>query len=116
MGLYMYVSNEDRITKRKVSDEIVNEEFQEALKHDPSLMIEEHKPVFKRKLFSYWAKNREPETTYSIYHETPAWDGSAYQARLQGSGSGTRKVVIAYLHGIINGSVHREMEVGSNSH
>ena len=113
MGLYMYVSNEDRITKRKVSDEIVNEEFQEALKYDPSLMIEEH---FHRIVRGKFKKHIEEKITYSIYHETPASDGSAYQARLQGSGSGDKKVVIAYLHGIINGCVHREMAVGSNSH
>jgi len=114
MGAYIFITTQDRITMRKVSDEYVNEEFQEALKHDPSLMIEEHKPVFKRRLFSYWSKNREPETTYSIYHETHAFDKTPYQARLQGSGSGDKRVVIAYLHGIINGSVHREMNAVSN--
>lgn len=104
MALYMYVSNEDRITKRKVTDPIVNEEFQEALKCDPSLMIEEHphkviKGVFKKRV--------EDKTRYSIYHETPAHDGTAYQARLQSSGCGENQVVIAYLHGIINGSRKR---------
>lgn len=108
----MYVSNEDRITKRKVTDAMVNEEFQEALKYDPSLMIEEHphkiiKGVFKKRV--------EDRTQYSIYHETPAHDGTAYQARLQGSGSGEKKIVIAYLHGIINGVIHRELKTGSNA-
>jgi len=100
MGIYMYVSSEDRITKRKVTDSVVNEEFQEALKCDPSLMIEEHprkvvKGVFKKRV--------EDKTYYSLYHETPAHDGTAYQARLQSSGSGEKNIVIAYLHGIING-------------
>jgi len=107
MGLYIYVSNEDRITKRNISDALVNKEFQVALIHDPSLMIEEHihkivKGVFKKRI--------EDKTTYSVYHETPAHDGSAYQARLQMSGSGDKQIVIAYLHGIINGSVHKTIQ------
>lgn len=110
MGAYIFVTEQDRISKRKVSDEIVNEEFQEALKHDSSLMIEEHKYIIKK-----WVFGREiNKTTYSIYHETPAFDGSAYQARLQGSGSGEKRIVIAYLHGIINCSVHRKMNDVSN--
>jgi hypothetical protein len=36
MGMYMYVSEQDRTTKREVEDNEVNEEFQEALKYDPS--------------------------------------------------------------------------------
>ena len=101
MGLYMYVSEQDRISKRKVSDEAMNELFQDALLHDPSLMIEEHifkvtKGIFKKRI--------EIKTTYSIYHETPAYDGSAYQARLQSSASGEANVVVAYLHGLINGA------------
>jgi hypothetical protein len=106
MGIYMYVSNEDRITKRKVTDAVVNEEFQEALKYDPSLMIEEYTFTKKRKFFSSWFSENVPQTRYSVYHETPAHDGSAYQARLQGSASGDKNIVIAYLHGIINGCVH----------
>jgi hypothetical protein len=50
MGIYMYVTEQDRVTKRKVADKEVNESFQEALKLDRSLMIEEHKG-FKKKLF-----------------------------------------------------------------
>lgn len=107
MGAYMYVLEQDRITKRKVSDEYVNEEFQEALKYDPSLMIEEYKYKPKRSFFSSWFNNDKTETRYTVYHETPAFDGSAYQARLQASASGDKKVVIAYLHGIINGIVHK---------
>lgn len=110
MGAYIFITEQDRVSKRKVSDEIVNEEFQEALKHDHSLMIEEHKYIIKK-----WLFGREiNKTTYSIYHETPAFDGSPCQARFQSSGSGEKHVVIAYLHGIINGSVHREMNVVSN--
>lgn len=115
MGMYMYVSEQDRVTKRKVLDKDVNEEFQEALKHDPSLMIEEYEYVPKRRFFSSWFIDNRPEKWYSVYHETPAADGSAYQARLQSSGSGEKKIVIAYLHGIINGCVHNELKAGSNA-
>lgn len=100
MGIYIFVSDEDRTIKRKVTDVGVDTEFQEALKCDPSLMIHENirkviKGVFKKRI--------EDKTTYTIYHETPASDGTPYQARLQQSGSGDKTIVIAYLHGIING-------------
>jgi hypothetical protein len=103
MGMYMYVSEEDRIYKRSVSDLDVNESFQEALRCDPSLMIEERKYTKKRKFFSSWFREEKTQLTYNIYHETPALDGSAYQARYQWSGSGSKNVALAYLHGIING-------------
>ena len=100
----MYVTNEDRVNKRKVSDAFVNEEFQEALKCDHSLMIEEYIPKPKSGFFSW----KDDEPTYSVYHEEPTHDGSPYQARLQASGSGTKAVVIAYLHGIINGAAAQQ--------
>lgn len=103
MGMYMYVSEQDRITKRKVDDKDVNEEFQEALKHDPSLMIEQNNRVVKKGWFK-----KEVVPFFQIYHETPAHDGTAYQARYQFSGSGDKRIVTAYLHGIINGCVHRD--------
>lgn len=100
MGMYIYINNEDRITKRKVKDESVNLEFQEALKHEPNLMIEEYETVQKR----IFRKNIV-KTMYNILHEAPAFDSSAYQARYQFSGSGSKEIVIAYLHGIINGAI-----------
>lgn len=109
MGMYMYVSEQDRTDKRRVTDDGVNEEFQEALKHDPSLMIEEIRTVRVRRR---WLKREELVTVYyNLYHETPARDGSASQARYQSSGSGDKRVVIAYLHGIINGCAHREIRM-----
>ena len=101
MGMYMYVSEQDRTTKRKVEDKEVNEEFQEALKYDSSLMIEQSIQVIKKGWFK-----KESVPFFQLYHETPAHDGSAYQARYQMSGSGEKRIVIAYLHGIINGCVH----------
>lgn len=102
MAIYIYVSEQDRTTKRKVEDNEVNEVFQQALKYDPSLMIEQKKWVVKK----WWFK-KEIVVFFQIYHETPAHDGSAYQARHQLSGSGDKKTVTAYLHGIINGCINR---------
>lgn len=99
--MYMYVSEQDRTTKRKVEDKEVNEEFQEALKYDPSLMIEQSNRVLKKGWFK-----KESVSFFQIYHEAPATDGTAYQARYQLSGSGEKRIVVAYLHGIINGCIH----------
>ena len=99
--MYMYVSEQDRITKRRVEDKEVNEEFQEGLKYDTSLMIEQTNRVVKRGWFK-----KEIVPFFQVYHETPAHDGTAYQARYQLSGSGEKRIVVAYLHGIINGCVH----------
>lgn len=102
MGLYIFISAEDRILKRMVhSDEEVNELFQSALKFDGSLMIDEYQVKAKTGLFK-----SKLETRYNLYHETPAADGSPYQARQQFSGSGRKDIVISYLHGIINGVRH----------
>lgn len=106
MGMYMYVSEEDRILKRKVDNKEVNESFQAALLCDPSLMIEEHKKYKKK-----WFKKEyvQVDIWWDIYHEAAAYDGSAYQARWQISGSGKKEVVLAYLHGIINGVTHQDV-------
>lgn len=102
MGLYMYVTGQDRVTKRKVTDKAVNEEFQEALKFDPSLMIEEIVTTARVGIF----RKKVTKTVYFLYHESPAYGGEPYQARMQQSGSGEKGIVIAYLHGIINGCTH----------
>ena len=107
MGMYIYISEIQRKTMRKVSDENLNELFQEALTHDSSLMIEEVTSKIKKG----WFKSIPTiEYSYNIYHEEPAFDGSAYQARFQISGSGKKGTVIAYLCGIINGSLHAKYE------
>lgn len=74
MGLYMYVSIEDRISKRKVSDKLMNAIFQDALKLDPSLMIEEY-PSTKRVRVHILKYEIVDNTRYCIYHESPALDG-----------------------------------------
>lgn len=100
MGLYIFISETDRVNLRRVSDLEVNELFHDALKHDPSLMISE--TISKVK--SVWFKKGTKEVTYNIYHECPSSDGKSYQARVNFYGSGTKRIVMAYLCGIINGA------------
>ena len=103
MGMYMYVSEQDRETKRKVVDKDVDEAFQEALKCDSTLMIEQS----SYKIRNRWFEKSKTVESFQIFHESPAYDNSAYQARYQLSGSGEKRIVIAYLHGIINGCIHK---------
>ena len=100
----MFVKKEDRIKLSKVFDKEVNEEFQEARKLDPSILIEESYKVRKN---NFLAK-KQTVTYYQIYHETHPHDEVPYQARYQISGSGNKQIVIAYLHGIINGINHQK--------
>lgn len=97
MGMYIYISEQDRATKRVVEDPEVNEALQEALLYSPSLMIEQSARVAKR-----WGFRPKTVQLFQVYHEAPAHDGTAYQARYQMSGSGGKEIVIAYLHGVIN--------------
>lgn len=94
----MYVSEQDRTIMRKVEDMEVNDELQEALKYDPSLMIKQSCRVIKKGIFK-----KETVKFFEVFHEIPA----RYQIIYQLSGSGTKDIVIAYLHGIINGCVNR---------
>lgn len=89
----------------KVYDSELNEEFQEARKYDSSLLISKSKKFHRH----FW-KPQTCETIYQIYHETNP-DKDPYQARYQMSGSGSKETVIAYLHGIINGSLSAERKL-----
>lgn len=51
MGIYIFITERDRITMRSVTDKHINEEFQVALSVCPSLMIEEYTLKHKRNLF-----------------------------------------------------------------
>ena len=99
MGMYIFNNEQDREKYKKVSDHYVNIEFQEALKYEPGLIVMEIKRIKKTGLFK---KNIE-ETIYQVYHETSKPNEPPYQARYQFSGSGTKEIFIAYLHGLING-------------
>lgn len=104
MGLYTYINEQDRINMRKVNDLEVKEVFEEALQHDPTLMISE--TIFTVK--NGWFKKPKEVSTFSIYHECFTPNGKpAYEARQQLSASGSKQLVIAYLYGIINGSLSR---------
>lgn len=98
MSAYIFISDSDKVKMSSVDDKDVNALFKEASEHDPSLLIEQRTHVTK-KWFSETIEQR-----FSVYHESPAFDGSAYQARYSMCGSGSKDVVIAYLYGIINGS------------
>ena len=103
--MYMFVTQWEREKFSKIRDnEELDKEFQEARKYDNSLLITEH-TIFHR---HFW-RPTTCETTYQIYHETHP-DGEPYQARYQMSGSGSKEIVIAYLHGIINGAILAKKE------
>jgi hypothetical protein len=90
---------------RKVEDREIQELFNEALQHDKSLLISERCVIKKTGLFF---KSKE-ETEYSIYHQTFLDSGiSAHEARAQISASGSKAIAMAYLFGIINGSLARQ--------
>lgn len=100
MGLYMYITSYDKNRMRWVTDKELNDDLQEALKFDKSIMISEHTEVRKR-LF------RKPvsKTFYFVYHEIFLKEGrTSYEARQQMSASGSKEIVTAYLHGIVNGA------------
>ena len=100
MGMYMYITQWERERMKSVYlDEELNNEFQEALKYDDSLLIGSREVLTKRFL-----RPTKVETRYQIYHDCDP-KGSPYQARYQISGSGSKEIVIAYLHGIINGAL-----------
>lgn len=94
----MFLSEWDRERFSKVSDKELNEEFQEARKYDNSLLISEY-----TKITRYLWKRDISETMYQVYHDTNP-NEETYQAIYQMSGSGSKGLVIAYLHGIINGA------------
>jgi len=101
MGCYLYINDQDRVNWRKVEDKEINEILQEALQYDKSLMISGHYYWERKKIFG----KKEKVHFYNVYHELLDDNGrSHYQAREQFSGSGDKKVVLAYLYGIINGA------------
>jgi len=103
MGLYMYITDYDRIKMKSVEfDDYLNSELQEALKYDDSILISSYDRFTK-----HWFKMTTVETFYQVYHDVDT-SKSAYQARCQQSASSNKDIVIAYLHGIINGIEHNK--------
>lgn len=102
--MYIFVNKADLVNMRSVSDIELNNLFKEAISYCNRLMIEEvhgfkkvRKSIFKTETISH--------ITYNVYHETPAFDGSAYQAMYMSCASGDAEKVSAYLYGIINGAL-----------
>lgn len=100
MGIYTYISEQDRINWRKVDDVELKELFDEALQCDNTLMITENRILKKIGLFG-----TKIVITYSIYHECFMNGNPTFEARQQISASGSKQIVSAYLYGIINGCV-----------
>lgn len=107
MGLYVYITDNDRVIWRRVADVELKEIFDEALIHDETLMIESINYTEKQGFF------KKPKQTirYSIYHECFMNGKQTHEARLQVSASGSKQLVMAYLYGIINGSLARAKKI-----
>lgn len=109
--MYRFITEEETRRLKSVSDKELNDVFQDALGFDDTILIEENTRVIQHSnWFSNPARKRRTKTTYTVYHESRAHDGSAYQARYQTCASGDASIVFAYLFGIINGglSVRKE--------
>src|SRR6478736_4352760 len=103
MGLYIYITELDRRNYKTIpEDKYLNEELQEALKYDSRLLVSSYKEITK-----HWFKKDTVKTIYTVYHDVDA-NRAPYQACEQFSGSGDKRTVLAYLHGIINGGLAAE--------
>lgn len=100
MGLYQYITHQDRISMKIVKDKYLQEAFDEALKYDNSLLISSHIHYEKKCFFSKWKE----VIHYTIMHETHPKSETPYQARVQSSAMGDKSIIFAYLYGIINGA------------
>jgi hypothetical protein len=105
MGAYIYVDSEMIGRMKSVEDSEVNDLLQEALKHEEGLLVEQ-KNVIRIKPFKSIV-----EKMFVVYHESNAYDGTPYQARILVSGSGSKEVAVAYLTGIINGSLSAKRKI-----
>lgn len=102
----MYISEEETKRMKEVpQDEEVNELLQEALQYNDTLLIEANYFYIKKKGYKGWLLGKkEKDFEYQVYHESRAFDGAAYQAKYQLCGT-TKREVMNYLHGIINGGI-----------
>lgn len=103
MGLFIYISEEETKRLKTVSDPELNELFQEALSVDSSLLIDE-----KEFMKTGWFGRHKYDKRYTLYHESRAHDGSAYQAQQVFGISSTKLSAMTYLFGIINGAFANE--------
>lgn len=106
--MYRFITEEETKKLKTISDTELNTLFQEALQFDDTLLIEESQVVAK----GGWFSKTRFKQIYTVYHESRAFDGSAYQARYMSFATGVdRKILSAYLFGIINGGIKARKEV-----
>lgn len=107
MGMYMYVTEDDiKRMKRVDSDKDINELLKEALEYNGSLLIEESYNYREKKGYRGWLLGeKEKYFRYQVYFESPAHDGSPYQAQYVTTCNQSKTSVITYLFGIINGGL-----------
>ena len=105
MGMYIYVTDNDVKRMKTVnSNKELNEQLQEALQVDSSLLIKETTYYTRKKGYKGWLLGeKEKNYRYTLYHESPAFDGSPYQALHMFCANDDLKTMFAYLFGIING-------------
>lgn len=104
----MYITDLDLKTMRSVKDEKLDELFQEARLYDKTLLISEISWKYRK---WFWGKEYI-QTEYFTYHEVLDSNGkSMYQARQMFCASGDKKIVMAYLYGIINGHLKNESSI-----
>lgn len=105
MGMYIYVTYDDIKRMKKVNyNSDLNEDFQEALKVDDSLLIDETAYHENKSGYKGWLLGqKDRKFRYTLYHESPSHDGSPYQALYMFSASKDLSTIFAYIHGIING-------------
>lgn len=102
----MYISEEEtKRMKRVYEDEEIDKLLQEALIYNDTLLIDADIIFRKERGYKGWLLGYEQyHYRYQVYHESRAHDGSPYQARYQLCGT-TKREVMNYLYGIINGGI-----------
>lgn len=107
MGMYRYVTEEEVKRMKTVSGDIgIDTLLQEALQYNQDLLVEENFRYYNKKGYRGWLLGeREKKFYYQVYFESPAYDGSAYQAMYVTSVGSARESVVTYLFGIINGGL-----------
>ena len=103
--MYIYVTEQDvKRMKVVINDNLIHKTLKDALEFDKSLLVEEIHYFKKKKGYRGWfLGEKTSHYRYNVFHESPAHDGSAYQAVYQSSACGGREEVLNYLFGIING-------------
>lgn len=109
--MYIYVTDLD--VKRMSylnTNEGLNELLQEARVFDNSILISEDYYYTYKKGYRGWLfGEKEKKFRYTLYHNSPAHDGSPYQALQMSCTSSGVECIIAYLYGVINCALHNKL-------